>query len=380
MSNYIDGIIYFDFKIIYNDFGDNVKFRELSFREKIGQRFIIGVNSSNIDIIIYLIKNYYIGGVILYKKNYNNLDEMIDVINRLKSANRENKIPLFIAIDQEGGRVNRLPDEIHNIKNIYDMSKSDNSLIYLNGVITGDILSSMGINMNFSPVLDIYNDGKTLFKRCFYGDVSDINNVSMNYIKGMNEKGIIAVCKHFPGHGITKRDSHFVSPYVFNYKDILNKHIKTFGYVINNGIDTIMVSHLIIRKLTKGLPSSISNYFINKYLRDKYRYDGVIISDEINMIRNNFLYKKCCVKKLVNSGSDIILVKVKNNDNNVLDKYIKMVSNDKDYINDLDKSVERIVKLKEKFNVNDDLVSKIEDIDGFNKKIDELNKKCNKCI
>lgn len=379
MSIYVDGFIYFDFKIIYNDFGGNVKYSELSFREKVGQRFIIGINSFNIDVIIYLIKNYYIGGVILYKKNYNSLDEMIDVINRLKSANRENKIPLFIAIDQEGGRVNRLPDEIHNIKNIYDMSKSDNNLIYLNGVITGDILFSMGINMNFSPVLDIYNDGTVLSKRCFYGDVSDINSVSMNYVKGLEEKRVIAVCKHFPGHGVTRYDSHFISPYVFNYKDILNKHIKTFEYVINEGISAIMVSHLVIRKLTKGLPSSISNYFIKNYLRDRYNFLGVVISDEINMIRNNFLSKRYLVKKLINSGCDITLVKVKNNDCNILDKYIKMVSNNKDYMYELDKSVERIIKLKEKFNVNDNLVSKI-DIDGFNKKIDELNEKCDKCI
>lgn len=106
-----------------------VNLDSMSIREKIGQKFMIGINSHNIDVIIDLIKKYSIGGVILYKQNYNNYDEMLSVIKRLKIANCENKIPLFIAIDQEGGRVNRMPSEYSNIKNIYDMSLKDVNLI-----------------------------------------------------------------------------------------------------------------------------------------------------------------------------------------------------------------------------------------------------------
>lgn len=349
---------------------------ELSIKEKIGQKFIFGVNNLNIDVIIYLIKNYYIGGVILYKNNYNSLDEMIEVINRLKNSNRENKIPLFIAIDQEGGRVNRLPSEINNIKNIYDMSKRDSSLIYNNGLITGKILSSLGINMNFAPVLDIYNNGSVLYNRCFYGSYEDINSVSMKYINGLEESRVISVCKHFPGHGVSKMDSHFVTPYVFNYRDVLNDHIKTFEYVINNGISALMVNHLIIRKLTHGLPASISGKFIKDYLRDKYKFDGVIITDEINMITNNFLYKYKYLKKLMFSFSDIILVKIKNSDRDVMDKYIELVSSNSDYLVDLDKSVERIIGLKKKFNLCDDLVVNSLDIDKINEEINVLNEMC----
>lgn len=149
---------------------------ELSIKEKIGQKFIFGVNSSNVDIIIDLIKNYYIGGVILYKKNYSSYDEMLSLVKRLKEANKENKIPLFISIDQEGGRVNRMPLEIENIKNVYDVSKNNIDLVYDSAVITGEMLSETGINMNFAPVLDLWNDSgnKALYKRCFYGDVDDV--------------------------------------------------------------------------------------------------------------------------------------------------------------------------------------------------------------
>ena len=83
-------------------------YQSLSIKEKIGQRLMFGVNSDNIDLIVDLIRDYAIGGVILYKKNYRDYNDMISVIKRLKEANQENKIPLFIAIDQEGGRVNRM--------------------------------------------------------------------------------------------------------------------------------------------------------------------------------------------------------------------------------------------------------------------------------
>ena len=142
----------------------------LSLDEKIGQRFIMGVNNQNISEIIKINKKAYLGGVILYKKNYHNCFDMLLVIKKLKEANKDNKIPLFIAIDQEGGKVNRLPNEIHNLKNIYDVSKKDISLVKDYASIIGKILTNSGINMNLAPVVDIYNgtNARSLYKRCFY--------------------------------------------------------------------------------------------------------------------------------------------------------------------------------------------------------------------
>ena len=135
-----------------------MKIEELNILEKVGQKFIFGVNSRNIDVIIKLIKNYYIGGVILYKKNYSNYNEMLLVIKKLKEANSKNKIPLFIAIDQEGGRVNRMPSEFKNLKNMYDISRINKDLVKDSADITGKMLYDTGINMNFAPVMDIYDE------------------------------------------------------------------------------------------------------------------------------------------------------------------------------------------------------------------------------
>ena len=280
--------------------------------EKIGQRFIFGVNSNNIDIIIELIKNYYIGGVILYKNNYHSYEEMLEVIKTLKSANKGNKIPLFIAIDQENGKVNRLPSEIHPIKNINDVSKKGKDLVVEVANITADILRKTGINMDFAPVMDIDNgsQSKALYKRCFYGSPIDIGESSSLFVKTFKNKKVVAVGKHFPGHGATAIDSHFMIPYVYNYQEILDKHILPFKKNIKNGIDAIMVGHLVIRKLTKGWPASASDNFITEYIRNDY--DNLIITDEVSMLSNKLVYRyDKYLEKVLISHNDIILAKLK---------------------------------------------------------------------
>ena len=359
-------------------------FNKLSLKEKIGQKFIFGVNSDNMEIIIKLIKEYYIGGVILYKKNYSDINSMMDVIKRLKDANKDNKIPLFISIDQEGGRVNRMPQGFHNLKNIYEMSMKDCELIDRNADITGRMLNAMGINMNFAPVLDIY-DGKSkvLYNRCFYGDYENIYNCGLKYIKGLCNKGVISVVKHFPGHGATNVDSHFLTPYVYDYKKVLEKHIIPFDMILDSNnndfyADCVMVNHIVINKLTDLLPASISKKFINKYLRIRNKFNGLVITDEMNMLSRNIIYKFNYLKKMFECDADIYLFKIKKENEavRVINKYNKFINNNDDYMKILDDSVKRIIDIKNKYNISDRIDNDGFIIDDINKEIDEINKLC----
>ena len=353
---------------------------KLSIREKIGQRFIFGINDNNIDVIIDLIKNYSIGGVILYKKNYSNYDEMLSVIKRLKESNKNNKIPLFIAIDQEGGRVNRMPFEIKNINSVYDLSKVSEGLLYDSGLITGKMLKQMGINMNFAPVMDIYdNKSKVLYKRCFCGNGDDVYRYGIKYVEGLYNNDIISVVKHFPGHGATKMDSHFITPYVYDYKKVLDEHIVPFDKALKNEmVDAVMVNHMVVRNMTGGFPASISNKFIKEYIRDRNSFSGLVITDDINMLSRNIIYKFSYLKKAFFSGSDIILVKVRKDAGKIIDKCIKMIDNNKDYIDTLNDSVDRIIKIKEKYNITDDISYDGININEINREIDKINKKCDR--
>ncbi len=333
--------------------------KELSLEEKIGQRFIFGINNSNIDIIIAMIKKRKIGGVILYRRNYRTYNDMLETIKRIKKANEENRIPLFVAIDEEGGVVNRIPSDIHELKNIYDVTKKDCNLTREYAGIISEILSDSGINMNFAPVVDIYNNSrsKVLEKRCFYGDKEEVYKMANIYIAESKKHNVIAVPKHYPGHGSTRRDSHFLMPYVSNYREVLTKHMYPFHELISNGIDALMVGHIRIKKISGVTPASLTNGFLNKYLREENNYQGLIISDEVNMLRRNPTLKFSYEDKILKSLNDLILIKLKNNNEGyrILDKYKKMLDWDNDKLRLLDQAVLRILKIKEKYKVNDDI-------------------------
>lgn len=347
------------------------KYENLSFEERIGQRFIFGTNTDNIDCILELIKNYHIGGVILYKRNYSSYDEMLSVIKRLKEANKNNKVPLFIAIDQEGGKVNRMPNEIHNLKNIYDVSKENSLLVSDYANIISSILFSLGINMNFGPVLDIYNDSSSgaIYKRCFYGDYDNIIKLGKRYISEFENKNIVSVIKHYPGHGATSIDSHRLIPYVFKYKDVLNKHMKPFDSLMEN-IDALMLGHIVVRKLTGFIPASISDKFLKKYLRDNNKYNKLIITDEINMLKRHPIYRFMYLNKVLKSSNDIILAKIKN-----YKEGCKIINRYKNVFNNLElnESINRILEVKQKYNINDETSNLGLDIKEINKRIDEVN-------
>lgn len=344
----------------------------LSLDEKIGQRFIIGINSENVDAVIKLVNKALIGGVILYKKNYQSYDDMINVIKQIKLANKDNKIPLFIAIDEEGGLVNRLPSEIHNLKSIYDVSKHDASLVYDYASVIAKALNGIGINMNLAPVLDIYNGSKSkaLFKRCFYGNVDSVTEDAIKYMNGINNM-VISVAKHYPGHGLTRNDTHFRVPYIFNLKE-LKKHIKPFNKVIDDGIDALMIGHLIIYRLTGLLPASISDKFLIKLRK---RYNGLIITDEINMLKRHPIYCFMYLNKALKANSDIILLKVRDfyEGYKVINKYKKILTKNHQYVENLSNSVQRIINVKEKYELSDSISNIGIDIQKVNEEIDRIN-------
>ena len=350
--------------------------KELSLDEKIGQRFIFGINDRNIEPVIDLIKKCHIGGIILYKKNYQSYDEMLEVIKRCKEANKENSIPLFIAIDQEGGIVNRMPKDIHNLKNIYDVSRKNDDYVSEYANIIGSMLYQSGINMNLAPVLDIYNGSKSkvLDKRCFYGDSEEVINDGIKYIKELDKNKVIAVVKHFPGHGATIADSHFIIPYIFDYKSVLNKHIKPFENLLKEVL-VVMNGHLVIRKLTWLLPVSMTDSFITEYLREKNSYNGIVMTDEINMLKRHLLYRFNYLDKIIESDNDIILVKIKDMKEGfkIIEKYKKILENDCKYLDKLDIHVKRIIDVKDKYRISDDINYDGIDIGAINKRIDSLN-------
>ena len=353
--------------------------KKLSLKEKIAQMFLVGIPKKEyINDVLKLIKNNSIGGVILYKNNYSNLEELKELITKLKYANKNNKLPLTIAIDQEGGRVNRLPQEFTNSVSLYRMSKNTNKDISLYANTTSKLLYDLGINMNFAPVLDLkkHNDNHAIGNRAISNNINKVIEVANIICNEFKDNNVVPVIKHFPGQGSVKMDSHFFLPTIYNYKKILKEDSIPFKNMIDNDIDSIMVGHILVLGKSNLHPASISKKFINNELRERYNYKNVIMTDELGMRSVSYLYgKNKSIIKAFKAKNDIICCKYSPNFiENVIEKIIKEIEKDKIKISDIDKSIERIINMKNKYNFNDTTNFNNINIEKYNKIIEKLNK------
>lgn len=360
-----------------------MELNELSIQEKIGQMIIIGMDSNYItDRIKTMITKYKIGGIILYRKNFNTYEKMLELIQQLKELNKSNKLPLFIAIDQEGGRVNRMPKEIENLPPANKIAlQKDEELVKKSAELTGKLLKQSGFNLNFAPVLDIKNfsNEHAIGDRCFGNDKETVAQYGVATMKALQEQSIVSVIKHFPGHGATNKDSHYFLPIINKKIKVLeNEDMYPFEQAINNGADCLLVGHLLIRHLTGFSPASLSRKFISRHIRKKYKYNGLIFTDDLKMRAIKYLYGPVnAVVKAFKAGNDVIVFRFnKDEEKNAIKKVLKLVQHGKIRENRINRSVKRIINLKQKYNLSDDMPEELINIDDFNNKILNIRQKC----
>ena len=354
-----------------------MEINELSLEEKVAQLFMVGIHEKDIDGIIDLIQNYKIGGVVLYRRNYDNYEEMIELVNKIKKANSKNNIPIFISTDQEGGRVNRMPDDIKNLQCATKFTETnDIEKVRESGRIIGEMLNKSGISMNYGPVLDIkrFKENHAIGDRC-YGETKEVvEKYGIEVMKEMQKQNVIAAIKHFPGHGLTQKDSHFQVPRIYEKIDKLeDEDMEVFKTAIDNGADAIMVGHLIIRDVDKRYPASLSKKIIQAYLIEKYHFKGLIITDDLKMmaIRIHYNMNKA-VLKAIDAGNDVVMVGLSYKKVKKLIKYIaKQVRKDRISERRINASVKKIQKFKEQYNITDN------EVRGFN--VEEMNKRIEEC-
>lgn len=355
-----------------------MNFNKLTIEEKFGQMIVLGLDTYEInDEIIEMIEKYKIGGVVLYKKNYTSLETMMAFINRLKKINKKNKVPLFIAVDQENGRVNRFPKEILQLKSALKQAKTKNhKLCDMANEITAYLLSSVGVNMNFAPDLDIVRSEKNkgIGNRSYGSTKEDVIKYGIPFMQKMQSYNIVSVCKHFPGHGATNIDSHFVIPKIKNLKSLYKEDMNVFKKAIECGCDAIMVGHLKV----KGYgfkPATLNKKIIDDLLIKGLNYNGLIVTDDLKMnyLRCLHATKKNIIRS-IDAGHNLIMVKYAKGDNNrVYKKLWKKLKNceiDLDLVNN---SARKIYDIKNKYDISDrETVNKI-DIIAVNEQIKKIN-------
>jgi len=354
------------------------KIAGMSLDEKIGQLVIVGLDGYTLDAnMTNLIKDQKVGGVILFGNNVKDSNQLVELTNSLKSMNSQNKIPLFISVDEEGGRVSRMPSEIKKLpSNQVIGSKNDGDLSYNIGKIIGEELKLFGFNMDFAPVLDINSNpnNSVIGDRSFGNKLSIVTKLGIKTMDGMASSNIIPVVKHFPGHGDTSVDSHIGLPVVNkDLESLSNFELVPFKEAIKKNVDTVMVSHIVLNKIDATYPASMSKTVITDILRTSLNFSGVVITDDMTMgaIIKNYDIGDAAVKS-INAGSDIVLVcHGYNNELKVINSIKTALSSNVIQESRLDESVYRILKLKEKYNINNVVISPV-NISNLNDKIESL--------
>ncbi|QIB69696.1 glycoside hydrolase family 3 protein [Aminipila butyrica] len=305
----------------------------MTLEEKIGQLFIIRPESLDFSLtaeqissskdygiteadsqIMESLKQYPIGGIVIFQKNILSPAQLTDFINEM---NQQSKTPLFVSIDEEGGPVSRIANSkgfdvttYESMESIGQTGERENAQQV--GFTIGSYLKKYGFNVDFAPVADVNTNPENVVigNRSFGSDPALVAKMVTAEIDGLHEAGIMSCVKHFPGHGDTKGDTHrgFVSMEK-TWEEL--KECELIPFIkASKQTDMVMISHITVPNITAdGLPSSLSSEMIEGKLRKELAYNGVVITDSMAMgaIAQEYTSSEGAVKAIL-AGADIVLM------------------------------------------------------------------------
>lgn len=282
----------------------------MSQTEKLGQMVMIGIQGTKVDDdSLYMLNQYHMGGVILFDRNMDSPEQVKQLTSDLQAQSNE-KVPLFIGIDEEGGDVVRMAEKLTpppSQKEIGATGDIEQARTW--AIKTAKSLKDMGINVNFAPVADVGSNDK----RSYSTDTNTVIDFVRAATKGYQQENIIYSLKHFPGIGKGKVDSHVDSSNIDVVKEVLmTEDIIPFKTIIDENDPNdyfILVSHLKYPALDEEYPASLSSKIMTDLLRNELGYKGIIITDDMEMgaVANHNDFRSIGVNA-VKAGADIVLV------------------------------------------------------------------------
>ena len=321
----------------------------MSQTEKLGQMVMIGIQGTKVDDdSLYMLNQYHMGGVILLDRNMKSPEQVKQLTSDLQAQSNE-KVPLFIGIDEEGGDVVRMAEKLTpppSQKEIGATGDIEQAKTW--AIKTAKSLKEMGINVNFAPVADVGSNDK----RSYSTDANTVIDFVRAATKGYQQENIIYSLKHFPGIGKGKVDSHIDSSSIDVVKEVLmTEDILPFKTIIDENEPNdyfILVSHLKYPALDEEYPASLSSKIMTDLLRNELGYKGIIITDDMEMgaVANHNDFRSIGVNA-VKAGADIVLVCHEyEHQQEVYLGLLDAVNNGEISQERIDESIKRIIKVK----------------------------------
>ncbi len=296
--------------------------QQMTIEEKIGQLFMIAIRKDQQgepitqmnEEVKKLLTTYPVGGIILFKENIVTTKQTQELISDLQAMST---IPLFIGVDEEGGSVSRVGSnsQINEVpfKIAFSIGETgDAKLAYKEATRMGKLLKSLGFNMDFAPVADIYNEpGNTVIGKRSFGETAEtVTPMVIRFAEGLIQEGIQPVLKHFPGHGNTLEDSHEGLAYINKSLEELElEELIPFTKALESGVGALMRGHLMVKTVDDSLPASLSPIWGN-YILAHYDCDNILLmTDAMDMgaIQNQYSVEEAALL-CIEAENDICLM------------------------------------------------------------------------
>ena len=292
------------------------KLNSMSVEQKVGQLLILGFSGTQLQSNVKkTVDTMLPGAMILFKHNIKNLTQTAHLNHHLQDyAKKRTLLPLFIMVDQEGGQVARVRTE-PPLPTALAMGNSANPELVKNlGLHMGELLRTLGFNMNLAPVLDIGDPFRRSFigNRAFGGEPHQVGEMALAFSRGLNEALVIPTAKHFPGHGGLSQDSHKKTPSkLLNFEELEATDLVPFkAYAELKSPSALMVAHVSYPNIDpSGLPAAFSQTMIKEILRQKLGYQGLVITDDIEMLGADLAgsIEERAIKA-IEAGCDMVMV------------------------------------------------------------------------
>jgi len=337
---------------------------DMSLEEKVAQMFVVSFFGEELNFAARdLLSEWQPGAVVLLPSNLDTPAQITRLTNSIQQTLIDHGAPpAFIAVDQEGGIIARLDEGFTQWAVPSLLTATQNpDLAYQFGEALAEELLAVGINMNFAPVADLQTnlDNPIIGRRSFGNDPEMVSPIIAAVIAGMQDSGVMATVKHFPGHGDTGADSHLELPVLdFTEDDLFARELIPFQAAMDANTGAVMVAHIYFPQIMDtNSPASLSSNIIQDLLRDEMGYDGIVITDALDMDAIDTVYSPSdAAIAAIQAGNDLILIGAHISPENQIEAMQAVV----DAVNSgqisesrIDESVRRILAAKERFNLFD---------------------------